>query len=134
MVGGVRLFGDEAGTVASNVAVLFRQARLEAVKREVPVAVVWDSSTGNLSVRADVSACSDSGQHVRTLNLRARRISAFEISLPGEGLIWLPNNLARNCDNTPFTGTSGVSRVRVLGRASSFDVTISPAGFVEVRQ
>lgn len=126
---------DDAGRTARDMARLFTQARFEAVKREAPVAVVWndDDSVRRLEVRAGVATCADAGTLVRTLDASDRRVRSVSVGLDGAGLIWLPSNIARTCSNDVFTGTGNESRVVVEGRRSTFEVTISPAGFVEVQ-
>ena len=124
---------DEAGRTAREMGRLFQQARFEAVKRESATAVVWNAAARTLEVRSDVESCADAGVLVRTLNVSQRRVSQIDVNLAGGGLIWLPSNFARDCDNAAFGGTDAATNVRVHGRSGVFTVDITAGGLVTVQ-
>ena len=124
---------DDAGRTAREMGRLFQQARFEAVKREVATAVIWNAATATLEVRAGVESCADSGILVRSLDASGRRVRQIDVNLSGGGLIWLPSNFARDCDNEAFGGTDAATNVRVQGRGGVFTVDITAGGLVTVQ-
>jgi Tfp pilus assembly protein FimT len=105
---GTLLLRPPAATLfASELRALVQQARLEAVKRNAPVAVVFEASGGRFVTRADPAA----GGCVGGVTLAERRVSdhprvtlTTELS-DGGGLLWLPSGLARACDLSALTPT-----------------------------
>lgn len=77
------------------------QARLEAVARNEPIAVVYDAVSNQYLQRRSIGEsylpaelCS-SGEVIRTLDLREYR--GVTLGAPGNGLIWLPTGYGRTC-------------------------------------
>lgn len=77
------------------------QARLEAVARNEPIAVVYDALNGQYLQRRSTGAsyapselCS-SGEVLRRLDLHEYR--GVTLGAPGNGLIWLPTGYGRTC-------------------------------------
>lgn len=123
---------DDSGRTANEVARLVQQARFESVKREAATAVLWNAATGRFEVRVGIETCDDAGTLVRTLDVGDRRGVEVDVSIAGGGLIWLPSNVARDCQNEVFAGTGGENAIQIVGRSRTFTVAISAAGFVSV--
>lgn len=125
---------DDASRTAEDLARAFQQARFEAVKREVPVAVVWDGGARAVQLWVNATDCEGSGALLRTLDLNDRRIEAITVGVPGGGLIWLPSNFARDCGNDSlFVGTTADAGIVVTGRRIERNVEITAAGLVTVQ-
>ena len=125
---------DDANRTAEDMARAFQQARFEAVKREVPVAVVWDDGADAIRIWVNAADCEDSGVLLRTLDLSDRRVETISVGVPGGGLIWLPSNFARDCGNDAlFVGTTADAGIVVSGRRIERNVEITAAGLVTVR-
>lgn len=122
---------DDAGVVSRDLARLVQQARFEAVKREEPAAIVWDEASRRVEVRVGVSNCTEAGTVVRTLELDGRRVRTIEF--PFGGLIWLPSNIARDCDLDVFSGTDASNAIVVEGPRSRFTIAVSAAGLASVQ-
>lgn len=133
-VGAFLFLPDDASRTAEDLARAFQQARFEAVKREVPVAVVWDDGLGAVRVWVNATDCLGSGVLLRTLDLSDRRVESIAVGVPGGGLIWLPSNFARDCGNNAlFVGTTTDEGIVVTGRRIERNVEITAAGLVTVR-
>ncbi len=89
------------GPASNALRGFMAQARLEAVARNEPIAVVYDASSGQYQQKhspgSDYAAqelCS-SGQVLRSLDLTEYR--GVSLGAPGHGLIWLPTGYGRTC-------------------------------------
>lgn len=104
------------------------QARFEAIRRDQPVAVVFDHLQGEFLTRLDASQsgaiCSD-GEVLARLSLQEFR-GVRVGDLPTPGLVWLPSGLGRTCQGGGvFNQTISLSDGRREGR-----VIVSRAGRV----
>jgi Tfp pilus assembly protein FimT len=110
---------------AGELRALLLQARLEAVKRNALVAVVYDAADPGFVTRLD----DGDGACTSTLTLANRRASAHRsvtISTEladGDGLVWLPSGLARACDGGALTPTIAVLDDGVTLRSVSITAT-----------
>lgn len=125
------LFGLRFSAVAPATAALrahLIQARFEAIRRDQPVAVVFDHLQGEFLTRLDASQsgaiCSD-GEVLARLSLQEFR-GVRVGDLPTPGLVWLPSGLGRTCQGGGvFNQTISLSDGRREGR-----VIVSRAGRV----
>ena len=89
------------GPASNALRSFISQARLEAVARNEPIAVVYDAVNGQYQQRrstgdsyAPSELCS-TGEVVRSMDLREYR--GVSLGAPGNGLIWLPTGYGRTC-------------------------------------
>lgn len=90
------------GPASNALRGFINQARLEAVARNEPIAVIYDASAGQYQQRhssgggsfSAIELCS-SGEVLRTLDLSEYR--GVSLGPPGNGLIWLPTGYGRTC-------------------------------------
>lgn len=89
------------GPASNALRGFINQARLEAVARNEPIAVLYDAGAGQYQQKhltgASYSAtelCS-SGEVLRSLDLSEYR--GVTLGPPGNGLIWLPTGYGRTC-------------------------------------
>lgn len=89
------------GPASNALRTFISQARLEAVARNEPVAVIYDTSAGQYQQRHkpagsySASELCSSGQVLRSLDLSEYR--GVSLGPPGNGLIWLPTGYGRTC-------------------------------------
>jgi prepilin-type N-terminal cleavage/methylation domain-containing protein len=125
----VRLF-------ANDVESMLQQSRLEAIKRNRPVAIVWDSGSQTFRSRyvpapgsnTIASACSSTTVLTShsTENYKNLTVST---TMPGNGLVWLPNTLLSTCSGA----MTGPVTVTVGDVKQSVTITISTAGQVSAQ-
>lgn len=89
------------GPASHALRSFINQARLEAVARNEPIAVVYDALSGQYQQKRSAAAsylpqqlCS-SGEVLRSLDLTEYR--GVSLGAPGNGLIWLPTGYGRTC-------------------------------------
>lgn len=122
---------------ATDLKAMIQQARFEAIKRNRPVAVVWNSSNQTYTTRFDEtnttfanpgSACTSTGPMI----LNTKRASDYRnlsvaTDMSGNGIVWLPTGLARGCSSGLGNSTTTVNDGK-----KPFYVIISTAGRVRV--
>lgn len=119
---GARLF-------ANDVRALVQQARFEAIKQNVPVAVVWSVDTSEFrTVLGTVAApCNEDTVLNRADSARYRNVSVnVEIE---DGLVWLPSGQARSCSYGPF----GEAIATVSDGNGSRQITVTLTGRVTIQ-
>lgn len=125
----VRLYADD-------IESMLQQSRLEAVKRNRPVALTWDGSSQTFTSRyvaapgSNTIASACTGTDV----VDSRAASVYKnltvaTNMPGNGLVWLPNTLLSTCSGA-MTGTVTVT---VTDARQSVTISISTAGQVSVQ-
>lgn len=101
---------------ANDLKAMILQARYEAIKRNTPVAVVWNSASQSYTTRLDAtntafanttSACTSSTV-LSTKQLSDYRNISVSTNMPGNGIIWLPTGLARSCTTGVGNSTTTV--------------------------
>jgi Tfp pilus assembly protein FimT len=125
----VRLFADD-------VESMLQQSRLEAIKRNRPVAVIWDSNTQTLSSRyvpepgsnTIASACAATTTVARRSTDDYKNLTVAT-TMPGNGLVWLPNTLLSTCSGA----MTGAVTVTISDAKQSVTISISTAGQVSVQ-
>ena len=129
------LRAPEARLFANDLKALVQQGRYEAVKRQTPVAVVWDA--GSQSFRTQyvegstaVSTVCSSGAVVASKQLSDyRRVRLGSNGLSG-GIVWLPSGLVRGCTGSDLS--SGLT-VEITDGQSSRTLVVSSAGAVRLQ-
>ncbi|UCH25267.1 MAG: GspH/FimT family protein [Trueperaceae bacterium] len=127
---GVGVRGGGSRLMASDVKALLLAARFEAVKRDVPVAVVWQPEASAFAMRVDPLADSlatlcRSGTILE--RVRSEIYSGVSVTRRlRDDLVWLPTGLARTCQGGGvFNGTIVLEDGRL-----TYKVVISRAGRV----
>ncbi len=124
---------------ASDLKAMVQQARFEAIKRNRPVAVVWDSASKTYTTRFDAanttfsnpsSACTSASPTIlntkRTSEYRNLNVST---NMSGNGIVWLPTGLPKPCGTGVLNSTTTVND----GRAK-YNVVVSLGGRVKVEK
>ena len=124
-----------ATVFARDAQSLYQQARLEAVKRNRPVAVVWDADLGRLEARVDsasttVAAACTGDTVVRSLTPAGYggRLT-ITADFAHDGAVWLPSTLMRGCAG-PATELQSLT---VASTRRTVDVDVSTTGEVTLR-
>lgn len=132
----------EARLFANGLKSQIVQARLEAIKRNRPVAVWWNSSANaftTLVMQDEDSTALPCTSSTSTSTLTTRLVTeyrnvtasnVFTSSGTTPAIVWFPNGLPRFCDNSALPTTN--TTVRVADMRTTLYVRIAPAGRVEV--
>ena len=140
-VGWLNFRPPEARLFASGVQAQIQQARFEAIKRNRPVAVVWEGTKNAFVTQADLSQitlastlfnmtlpCTGTGLAVLKQNSTSEyRQVSLASTFPG--VVWLPNGFIRKCDNTAIAGSTSAA---VKDSRSTIYVKVNPGGSVEL--
>jgi prepilin-type N-terminal cleavage/methylation domain-containing protein len=123
-----------ASVFARDVQALYQQARLEAVKRNRPVAVVWDAAAGRLEARVStgaptVGAACAGDVLVRGLAPNEYGRVVVTADFAHGGAVWLPSTLMRGCAG-PATSAQTLT---IDDSRRSVAVRVSTTGEVSVR-
>ncbi len=125
---------------ASSLKAQLVQAKLEAIKRNRPVSVLWDTASQSFmtKVKGDEDA-TDLPCSASDLTLSRRAISeyprvqvtrVFASTSRVAGIVWYPNGLPRFCDGSVLPTTS--SSVRVSDTRKTLVVAVASGGRIEV--
>ena len=127
-IGATRFRAAEARLYANDVRALVQQARFEAVRRNAPIAVIWDESdSAFLTVRgSDAQPCEPTEVINRASAETYRRVSV-DIEFD-DGLVWLPSGSARSCGYGSFSEVIAI----VADNYGSRRVTVTLTGRVTV--
>ena len=89
---------------ANDLRALVQQARHEAVKRNVPVAVMWDAAGGRFvtTLPAGGGPCDGGTELAQRRLTEYPRLTITTTFVDGEGVVWLPNGHARSCELRAF--------------------------------
>ena len=129
-VGFINLPSGGPRTFANDLRGLVQQARYEAVKRNVPVAVVWRPDEREFQTRLSDSAAYCAGSQVlarRSLN-EYPRLTITTDFVANEGVVWLPSGQARSCLLTSFAPTIA----RITDGRTENSVLVTLTGRIEV--
>lgn len=121
---------------ANDVKAMIQQGRYEAIKRNTPVAVVWNGNTKSYTTRFDknnitfssfATLCTDTGGSIEIINTKQAsdyRSISVSTNMTRDGIVWLPTGLAKSC-----TG-SGLSngRITINDGRKPYYVIVSSAG------
>jgi len=132
-VGVVNLQAPAARLFANDVKAQLEQARFEAIRRNAPVAVVWEPGASRFATRLEPEELPTVGTTCtgsQVLQTRApteyRNVTVDVSEWPG-GVVWLPSGQGRTCNGAPAIGgdisitdgrTTRVVEVSVGGRVS----------------
>lgn len=126
-IGASQMNGPGARTYSNDLRAAIQQARFEAIKRNVPIAVIWvEESSEFQTVQGDPDdPCVAGGEDVlvRTGFSEYRRVTVNPGFGDGEGLVWLPSGHARSCSFGPFTPT--IAEIRDPGNELRLTVTLT---------
>jgi prepilin-type N-terminal cleavage/methylation domain-containing protein len=120
----------------NDLKAVIQQARYEAIKRNVPVAVVWNSTDQSFTTQFHPSdpalnqACNTTG----TTILNTKRLSEYQrVSVKSafvqNGLVWLPNGLGRQCTGAGMQNVTEITDGRV-----AYKVNVSAAGRITLEK
>lgn len=126
-----------ANLYANSVASQLQQARFEAIKRNRPVAVVWDSAQQAVVTRANQSSndidCDLSSVDEVIVTTRTSEYGALSVAPNGfggsDGIVWLPTGLSQSCSSGLPTGN-----IVITGRNASYKIVVSGASRVRVER
>lgn len=106
-IGAVAFAPPGGRAYANDVRAIFQQARFEAVKRNVPVAVVWDAGSDEFrSVLGSIGTpCDQTTVLTRASPREYARVTVASNFADGDGIVWLPSGQARSCGYGPFVQT-----------------------------
>lgn len=106
-IGAARFTPNSARAYANDLQALFQQARFESIKRNAPVAVVWDSDAVAFRSVDGGSGNPCEGDLVLGVAEAARypRVTVDTTFEDGRGLVWIPSGQARSCELTAFAAT-----------------------------
>lgn len=116
----------------NDLKAMIQQARYEAIKRNIPVAVVWNNDTQTFTTRFNITdptltqACSG------TTILNTKRLTEYynmsvQTPFAQNGLVWLPSGLGAQCGGGLMMNSTTLTDGRV-----TYSVTVSSAGRVRI--
>ena len=116
---------------ANDLRALVQQARHEAVKRNQPVAVLWDASGRRFvtSVPSGSPWCEVGVQLAERRLAEYPRLSIETTFVDGEGVVWLPSGHARSCEMRSFERAIAF----IEDGSSSKTVVVTLTGRVEIQ-
>jgi len=133
-VGFVNLQAPAARLFANDVKAQIEQARFEAIRRNAPVAVVWEAGAGRFATRLEpatptvVAACGGSQVLQTRLPTEYRNVTVDASAWPG-GVVWLPSGQGRTCTGAPAIGGD----IAITDGRSTRVVEVSVGGRVSIR-
>lgn len=142
-LGVARIRPPEARLFANSLKAQIVQAKIEAIKRNRPVSVLWNSNTRSFTtlvmINEDSTAlpCTLTATTTTTLNTKlvseypnVTASNVFTSSGTTPALVWFPNGSPRFCNNNPVPSAN--TTVRIADRRHTIYVRVAPAGRVEV--
>ena len=127
-IGAASFRPSESRLFANDVRALIQQARFEAVRRNEPVAVVWnEADAAFLTVRgSDAQPCQPTIVLNRATATTYRRV---EVDIEfDDGLVWLPSGNARSCSYGAFSDVIAI----ISDNYGSRTVTVTLTGRVSI--
>lgn len=123
-----------ASLFANDLRITIQQARHEAIRRNRPVAVVWNVANQSFTTRVnEVSPRLEDACTGPTV-LRTRSAATYPgltVSSGfgnGEGIVWLPNGQGRRCDGTALIAVS----TQISDGRTTRTVTTNMTGMVTI--
>lgn len=116
----------------NDLKAMIQQARYEAIKRNIPVAVVWSNETQTFTTRLNATdpalnqACSGTTV-LNTKRLVDYRNMSVQDAFTQNGLVWLPSGLGAQCGGGLMADGTTLTDGRVTYR-----LTVSAAGRVRI--
>jgi prepilin-type N-terminal cleavage/methylation domain-containing protein len=143
-LGVARIRPPEARLFANSLKAQVVQAKIEAIKRNRPVSVLWNSTarsfttlvmTNEDSTALPCSTTSTTGMTTLTTQRvseypRVQATNVFTSSVTASAVVWYPNGLPRFCNGSSLPTTN--SSIRLSDQRQTLYVRIAPAGRVEV--
>lgn len=95
---------------ANDLKAMIQQGRYEAIKRNTPVAVVWNGANKSYMTRFDENnttfssfetLCMSEGANIKTINTKRAsdyRSVSVSTNFAQDGIVWLPTGLAKSCN------------------------------------
>lgn len=128
----VALRPPAARLYSTDVRTTIQQARFEAIKRNIPVAVVWDAASETFEVRTDLGATPTFQSACTSATvLRSKATAEYPpstVSAPANfGIAWLPSGQGRTC-----TGAS-ISNIVITDGRTTRTVSVSTSGSVTLQ-
>lgn len=110
-IGYTRINPPSARLFSNDLKAMIHQARYEAIKRNQPVAFVWDEAAESFYIRLDsnavgVNAQCDGDSSLVTKQLSEYRQVSVDVSMLTDGIVWLPTGQARSCSGSPMVSSS----------------------------
>src|SRR5690606_28355469 len=126
----VQLRAPAPRVFANTFKAQLQQAKFEAVSRNAPVAVVWDSVASAFETRFDSSLLSPcAGSTVIARNQASEYGRLNVTSTMGPGVVWMPNGQGVTCTNSASIG----SVTTISDGRSTRTVTVHLGGGVEIQ-
>lgn len=133
---GVRTFrAPESRLLANDVKLTVQQARYEAIRRNHPVAVLWNPGTQSITSVIDEADPSVAAACGGTTTLKLQDASEYpSATIASEpavatGVVWLPSGQIRSC----VGGIASEVRLTISDSRTSRTVTVTPAGRVDIQ-
>jgi len=106
-IGFTRISPPSARLLSGDLKSMLYQARYEAVKRNQPVAFVWDPTDETFYVRLDTASPDVSAQCGGEATLVVKRVAEYpgadvRVDIASNGVVWLPNGQGRSCTGAPM--------------------------------
>ncbi len=115
---------------ANDLRALVQQARHEAVKRNQPVAVLWDAQARRFvtSLPGGEVVCEMGTELAERRLAEYPRLSIETTFVDGEGVVWLPSGHARSCAMGSFERAIAT----ISDGSTTRTVTVTLTGRVEI--
>lgn len=129
-IGAMQLRTRSATAYARDLRSLVQQARFEAIKRNAPVAVIWNEEDSEFQtiLGPQDRPCEDAEVLFIASPERYRQLEITPGFDDGDGIVWLPSGQARACDLGVFS-----EHIAVLSDGSVVrTVTVSLTGRVTI--
>lgn len=133
-VGFVRLSPPSSRLLSNDLKALIHQARYEAVKRNRPVAFVWQPDRNVFEVRVNNVSALVTAACTGTSVLGRKAVADYPnttvtVGIPTNGFVWLPTGQGRACNGSPMVS----SDVQVDDGRSTLRVEITMGGKVTIQ-
>lgn len=132
---GFMLRVPSAQLLANDVQSAIRQARLQAIKHNRPVAVIWDGATQQFTTRKAPDSTNTGTGACNSTDIIARKSVSEYSGNPvvntniSNGLVWLPSGLLSTCNGIPNASMS----ITITARNVTRQLSISTAGEVSIQ-
>ncbi len=133
-IGFVRISPPSARLLSNDIKAMVHQARYEAVKRNRPIAFVWNEAEDGFEIRLDSASSSVLAACGGDTLLTSKAVAdyprtAVSTDMPTSGLVWLPTGQGRACNGAPMIS----SDIRVVSGTISRVVEVTMGGKVTIK-
>lgn len=129
-IGFVRLQPPASRLYANDLKAQLLQAKYEAVKRNLPVAVVWNSGSSAFETRFDASLVDPcNGSSVLATNKATDYPGVAVSTTMSPGVVWFPNGQGVTCTN----GTGIASVTTISDGRTTRTVSVHLGGGVQIQ-